>query len=392
MSGEAAAKLDALLAEPGAASLLAALEAAGEKARIVGGAVRNALMGIELSDIDITTTALPQAVMRLAQAKDWKAVPTGIEHGTITVVIEGRPYEVTTLREDVATDGRRAEVRFGHDFRADAARRDFTINAMSVGLDGVLHDEFGGLSDLAARRVRFIGDPDQRLAEDYLRGLRFLRFSAVYAAGVLDAEGLAAILRHRDGFSRLSRERIRAEMMKLVMAPRALEVMQEAEAHGLISTIVGLKPDLLRFERAISRSGGSPSVPIVRIFALFGATESALETLREVLKLSNREHSICRSLLDALAMQEAGATPRLIAYRQGEAASFLPLLTEEPIPALPAPPVFQLKGEDMVKAGIRPGPDIGRYLGLVEDRWIEAGFPEGRIAQIALMKAVMARL
>jgi poly(A) polymerase len=154
VSGEAVEKLDALLAEPGAASLLAALEVAGEKARIVGGAVRNALMGIEFSDIDITTTALPQAVMRIAQNKGWKAIPTGIEHGTVTVVMEGRPYEVTTLREDVATDGRHAEVRFGHDFRADAARRDFTINAMSVGRDGVLHDEFGGLADLAARRVR----------------------------------------------------------------------------------------------------------------------------------------------------------------------------------------------------------------------------------------------
>jgi poly(A) polymerase len=389
VSGEAVEKLDALLAEPGAASLLAALEVAGEKARIVGGAVRNALMGIEFSDIDITTTALPQAVMRIAQNKGWKAIPTGIEHGTVTVVIEGRPYEVTTLREDVATDGRHAEVRFGHDFRADAARRDFTINAMSVGRDGVLHDEFGGLADLAARRVRFIGDPDQRLAEDYLRGLRFLRFSAVYAAGALDAEGLAAILRHRDGFSRLSRERIRAEMFKLVMAPRALDVMHEAETHGLVSTIVGLKPDIARLERLLARPGGDKSAAMIRIFALFGASGAAVEALRDGLKLSNREHSLCRGLLDALAMQESGAAPRLIAYRQGEAASILPLLTEEPIPALPASPVFQLKGEDIVKAGIRPGPDIGRFLGLVEDRWIEAGFPEGRIAQIALMKAVL---
>lgn len=389
MSGEAAAKLGALLAEPGAASLLAALEAAGEKARIVGGAVRNALMGIELSDIDITTTALPQAVMRITQARGWKAVPTGIEHGTITVVIEGRPYEVTTLREDIATDGRRAEVRFGHDFRADAARRDFTINAMSVGLDGVLHDEFGGLADLAARRVRFIGDPDQRLAEDYLRGLRFLRFSAVYAAGALDAEGLAAILRHRDGFSRLSRERIRAEMMKLVAAPRAPEVMREAEAHGLISTIVGLKPDLARFERVLSRSGGLPSAETIRIFALFVASEASVEALRASLKLSNREHSLCRALLDALALQEAGADPLLIAYREAEAAPHLPLLTEKPIPALPASPVFHLKGEDILKAGIRPGPEVGRLIGEIENAWIAAGFPAGRVAQETILRRIV---
>lgn len=389
MSLEAASRLAALLAEPGAAALLAALEQAGERARIVGGAVRNALMQIDFSDIDITTTALPQNVMRIAQSRGWKAIPTGIEHGTITVVIDGRPYEITTLREDIATDGRRATVRFGHDFLADAARRDFTINAMSVGRDGVLHDEFGGLTDLAARRVRFIGDPDQRLAEDYLRGLRFLRFSAVYAEGPLDSPGLAAILRHREGFSQLSRERIRAEMFKLVIARRALEVMREAEAQGLISTIIGQKPDLARLERLSVRPGGLESVAILRIFALFGASEPALEALRSSLKLSNRKHMLCQALIKALAMQEAGFDPRLIAYRHAEAALHLPLLTGTPIAPLPSPPVFALKGEDIVKAGTRPGPEVGTLLRRVEDRWIAAGFPEGRIAQLALMKSVL---
>jgi poly(A) polymerase len=390
VKSEATTQLAILLADPGAAALLAALEEVGEAARIVGGAVRNALMKIGFSDIDITTTALPQHVMRIAGAKGWKAVPTGIEHGTITVVIDGRPYEVTTLREDIATDGRRAEVRFGHDFLADAARRDFTINAMSVGRNGVLHDEFGGLADLAARRVRFIGDPDQRLAEDYLRGLRFLRFSAVYAEGPLDAAGLAAILRHREGFSQLSRERIRSEMFKLVVSHRALDVMREAEAQGLIRTIVGQPPDLERFLRLLARPGGAESAAIIRIFALFCSSEAALATLRPSLKLSNREHMLCQSLLAALDMQERGAEPRLIAYRHPEAAALLPLLTEKSVPALPAAPVFVLKGEDIVKAGIRPGPEVGRLLQSIEDRWIEAGFPEGRIAQLALMKSVLA--
>jgi poly(A) polymerase len=387
---DAARSLAVLLAEPGAAALLGALAEAGEEARIVGGAVRNALIGIEISDIDITTTALPQRVIRLAEAKGWKPVPTGIEHGTITVVIAGRPYEVTTLREDIATDGRRAEVKFGHDFHADAARRDFTINAMSVGLDGVLHDDFDGLADLAARRVRFIGDPDERLAEDYLRGLRFLRFSASYAEGPLDAQGLAAVLRHVEGFAKLSRERIRAEMFKLVVAERALDVMREAEAHGMITSIVGQKPDIKRFERMIAREAGQKPSPILRIFALFAASSAVLSELREALRLSNREAGLAAALLAALDMHAAGAAPRLIAYRCPEAAPVLPLLTDVAIPPLPSAPVFALKGEDLVKAGIRPGPEIGRLLQAIEDRWIAAGFPEGRIAQIALMKAVIA--
>lgn len=389
MSFDDASRLAKLLAEPGAAALLAAIEQAGEGARIVGGAVRNALMQIEFSDIDITTTALPQHVMRIAQGRGWKAVPTGIEHGTITVVIDGRPYEVTTLREDIATDGRRATVRFGHDFLSDAARRDFTINAMSVGRDGVLHDEFGGLADLAARRVRFIGDPDQRLAEDYLRGLRFLRFSAVYAEGPLDAPGLAAILRHREGFSQLSRERIRAEMFKLVMARRALEVMREAEAHGLISVIVGQKPDLARLERLSVRPGGAESAAIIRIFALFGTSEPALGDLRSSLKLSNREHMLCQALIEALAMLEAGADPHLIAYRYAEAATHLPLITATPITPLPSPPVFALKGEDIVKAGIRPGPEVGRWLSAVESEWISNGFPAGKPAQEIILRRLL---
>ncbi len=183
------ARLQGLLAEPGAAAILKAFAEAGEETRIIGGAVRNALLGVDFADLDLATTALPQRTITIAEERGWKAVPTGIEHGTITIVIAGKPYEVTTLREDVATDGRHAEVRFGRDFHADATRRDFTINAMAVSADGRLHDFFDGLADLAARRVRFIGDPDQRLREDYLRALRFLRFSASYAVGPLDAPG-----------------------------------------------------------------------------------------------------------------------------------------------------------------------------------------------------------
>jgi poly(A) polymerase len=169
------------------ARLLAALDQNGEEARVVGGAVRNALLGEPIGDIDVATTALPAEVIKRAQAQGFKTVPTGIDHGTVTVVIDGRPFEVTTLREDVETFGRKARVAFGHDWKKDAERRDFTINALSVARDGTVHDYTGGLADLATRRIRFIGDPAARIAEDYLRILRFFRFHAHYGEGLPDA-------------------------------------------------------------------------------------------------------------------------------------------------------------------------------------------------------------
>ena len=187
----------ALLAEPGLARVLALLNDDGEEARVVGGAVRNALMGRPHTDHDVTTTAVPDLVMARAAAAGLRTIPTGIAHGTVTILAQGRPFEVTTLREDVETDGRHAVIRFGRDFAQDALRRDFTI----------------GFDDLAAERVRFIGDPATRIREDYLRTLRFFRFSAEYAAGDLDADGLTATVAERDGLARLSRERVRQELL-----------------------------------------------------------------------------------------------------------------------------------------------------------------------------------
>ena len=172
-------RLDApWLRAPPLSDVLRVLDRAGEEARVVGGAVRNALLGEPLGDIDIATTALPDEVIRRAEAAGFKAVPTGIEHGTVTVVAAGRPFEVTTLREDVETFGRHAKVAFGRDWKRDAERRDFTLNALSAARDGTIHDYVGGLADIAVRRVRFIGDPASRIAEDYLRILRFFRFHA----------------------------------------------------------------------------------------------------------------------------------------------------------------------------------------------------------------------
>src|SRR6202451_3793296 len=195
-----------------AARVLALLNGNGEEARVVGGAVRNALLNVAIGDVDIATTALPDEVVRRAKAAGIKSVPTGIEHGTVTLVIDAHPFEVTTLREDTETFGRRAKVAFGRDWVIDAERRDFTINGLSVDADGVVHDYVGGLEDIAAKRVRFIGDPDRRIAEDYLRILRFFRIHAAYGAGEPDRAGYLACIYARAGLKTLSAERVRMEM------------------------------------------------------------------------------------------------------------------------------------------------------------------------------------
>src|SRR5438105_10654090 len=192
------------LTSGGTARVLELLNADGEEARVVGGAVRNALLGLAPGDIDIATTALPHEVMRRAKSAGIKGVQTGIDHGTVTLVIDGQPYEVTTLREDTETFGRKAKVAFGRDWVKDAERRDFTINGLSVGADGVVHDYVGGLYDIATRRVRFIGDPDRRIAEDYLRILRFFRIHAAFGAGEPDREGYLACIRRRASLASLS--------------------------------------------------------------------------------------------------------------------------------------------------------------------------------------------
>src|SRR6202522_1587834 len=210
---------DALWLRSGpAARVLGLLDGNGEEARVVGGAVRNALLRIPTGDIDIATTSLPTEVVRRAKAAGIKSVPTGLEHGTVTLVVDGQPFEVTTLRQDIETFGRKAKVAFGRDWKIDAERRDFTMNALSISRDGMVHDYVDGLADLKARRVRFIGDPARRIAEDYLRILRFFRFQASYAHGAPDPAGLAACIAARRGLDMLSRERLRAELMKLLIA------------------------------------------------------------------------------------------------------------------------------------------------------------------------------
>ena len=279
------------LASGGVATALQLLDSDGEEARVVGGAVRNALMGRSVAEIDIATTAVPDEVMRRANAAHIKFAPTGVEHGTVTLIIDGRPYEVTTLREDVETFGRKAKVAFGRDWSRDAARRDFTINALSVSADGTVYDYTGGLDDLAHRRVRFIGEAERRIAEDYLRILRFFRIHAAYGAGPLDPEGLHACIAGRAGLKHLSAERIRSEMLKLLDADGASAALRAMGDGGLLLELLGGVTYHAAFDAMVAAEQqlALPPEPIRRLAALAVAVVEDAERLTERLRLSNAE-------------------------------------------------------------------------------------------------------
>src|SRR6202023_1880041 len=274
-----------------AARVLSLLSADGEEARVVGGAVRNALLNIPTGDIDIATTALPDEVVRRAKAAGIKCVPTGIDHGTVTLVVDAQPFEVTTLREDTETYGRKAKVAFGRDWVRDAERRGFTITGLSVDADGLVHDHVGGLADIEARRVRFIGDAAQRIAEDYLRILRFFRMHAAYGAGAPDRAGYLACIAGRAGFSNLSAERVRMEMLKLLVADGAEAAVTAMADAGLLLTIVGSVTYTGPFAAMISaeRALGLAPDPVRRLAALAVAVTEDAKRLAMRLRLTNAE-------------------------------------------------------------------------------------------------------
>src|ERR1700687_3013425 len=273
------------------ARVLELLNGNGEEARVVGGAVRNALLKIPTGDIDIATTALPTEVIRRAKAAGIKSVPTGIEHGTVTLVVDAQPFEVTTLREDTETFGRKAKVAFGRDWTRDAERRDFTINALSVDADGVVHDYVGGLDDIQAKRVRFIGDPNQRIAEDYLRILRFFRIHAAFGAGEPDRAGYLACVRARAGLATLSAERVRMEMMKLMVAQGATGAIAAMAEGGLLLPIfVGVAyTEPFAAMIAAERSLGLEPDPVRRLGALAVAVTEDAKRLATRMRLTNAE-------------------------------------------------------------------------------------------------------
>lgn len=388
------------------ARLLDVLSNDGEEARVVGGAVRNSLMNLPPGDTDIATTATPDEVSRRVMAAGFKAVPTGVEHGTVTVVAAGKPFEVTTLRVDVETFGRKANVRFGRDWKADAERRDFTMNALSVGADGAVYDYVGGLADLEARRVRFIGDPAVRIAEDYLRILRFFRFHAAYGEGALDPDGLHACIAGRGGLDQLSRERVRMELVKLLVAKGAVPALTAMADAGLLVAVLGGVPLIADMERMaeIEAALGLAADPVRRLAALNVFIVEDAERLWQRLRLTNIEHERLASMGEGwkrVSPQGGEASARAWLYRLGP-QNYLDRVLLAWVRAAAPPdddawrrlsmvpqrwsiPVFPLKAADFLQRGVQKGPALGAALRAAEEAWIAADFPADSetIARIA---------
>jgi len=388
-----------------AARVLSLLNGHGEEARVVGGAVRNALLNIPIGDIDIATTALPDEVVRRARAAGIKCVPTGIDHGTVTLVIDAEPFEVTTLREDTETFGRKAKVAFGRDWVRDAERRDFTINGLSVDAGGVVHDHVGGLADVAAKRVRFIGDAGQRIAEDYLRILRFFRMHAAYAAGEPDRTGYLACIAGRAGLASLSAERVRMEILKLVVAEGAfVAVLAMAEA-GLLLPIfggvtytgpfaamieaereLGLAPNAVRRLAALTVAVTEDARRVAARIRLSNAEAKALDSMgHRWWRFAGKDEARARQLLYRLGEDPYRDRLMLAWARAGDgngSARWRELAT---LPQRWSAPKFPLKAADFISRGIAEGPVLGHVLTLAEDAWLAADFPLDRstLADIA---------
>ncbi|HEY5711173.1 MAG TPA: CCA tRNA nucleotidyltransferase [Allosphingosinicella sp.] len=376
---------------PGMGRLLEALGAGNGDTRLVGGSVRDTLLGIAVSDVDLATRIAPDEVMKRLKAARIKAVPTGLAHGTVTAVIGGAPVEVTTLRRDVATDGRRATIAYTSDWREDAARRDFTINALYADpASGEVFDYFDGLPDIAARRVRFIGDPLQRIAEDHLRILRFFRFHARFGAGAPDAAALDACSSRANDLMALSRERIADELLKLLALDDPVAVAALLVERGILRPVL---PEIAGAEQlaaliAAERAAGIPADPVRRLAALLPADPEIAAAVAARLRLSkrkaNRLISAARTALDeplALAYRigSAEAVDRFLLHGTGEAD--LGTLAEWRRPRLP------VGGGELIKMGLEAGPPVAATLQAIEEEWIRAGFPDN----VAAVRAIARR-
>lgn len=375
MSETPATRLDPppeFLREPGLQAVLAALP----RARMVGGCVRDALLGRDVADIDLATPDAPEDVMAALRAAGLKAVPTGLAHGTVTAVAAHRGYEVTTLRQDVATDGRHAVVAFTADWRADAARRDFTINAMSMTATGEVFDYFAGLPDLRAGRVRFVGDAATRIAEDYLRVLRFFRFHARYGRGTPDQAALEAIRAGVPGLARLSAERVWSELKRILAGPDPAGTVALMQACGVLAAVLPEAEDPARLATLVV--AGAPDDPVLRLAALIGG-DGVAATAR--LRLSGAEASRLVALRAATApaddadddmLRRALAdTPKEVligaAWLAGRGEPLRARLAALPVP------VFPLAGRDLAAAGLRPGPAMGALLRDLRAWWLKGG-------------------
>ncbi|HWW64431.1 MAG TPA: CCA tRNA nucleotidyltransferase [Sphingomonadaceae bacterium] len=372
-------------AREGLDHLLAALGGGEGLTRYVGGAVRDALAGLAVQDIDCATALKPEQTIARVRAAGFKAVPTGLAHGTVTAILPGGPVEVTTLRRDVATDGRRATVAFTDDWREDAARRDFTINALSADpASGDVHDYFGGVEDLAAGRVRFIGDPLTRIAEDHLRILRFFRFHARFGRGEPEAADLAACTARANDLMALSRERIADELLKLLALPDPLPTVRLMIEHAILRPVlpeIGAEgvAHLARLVARERRLGIAPA-GLRRLAALLPREPALAFQIGTRLKLSN----VARAFLRLCASPIGEAPPHAIGWRHPREAIDLILLSDWAEEAVDAGiaflgewerPQFPLKGGDLVALGIGPGPSVAKALQTIEREWVDAGFP-----------------
>ncbi len=384
--------------------ILSLLNREGGEARIVGGAVRNTLMGLPASDVDIATTLTPDVVVTRAIEAGLKTVPTGIQHGTVTLIVDGHPFEVTTLRVDVATDGRHAQVAFGTDWKQDAQRRDLTVNALYADASGQIVDLVGGVADLRAGRMRFIGDATSRIEEDYLRILRFFRFHAWYGEGRPDADGLRACARLKSGLANLSAERVWAELKKMLGAPdpgRALlwmrqtgvltEILPESEKWG-IDAVFGV----IESQNAL----GWPADPLLRLMSIIPPDEARLAALAARLKMSGSEKdrllswaaqpAISEDTADIalkrdLYLRDAGAIEdrlrlQLSRCRTAAGNDDKALLSAGKFARLLAvclgwvSPQFPISGKDLLAAGVLSGRQMGECLRRLEETWVASDF------------------
>ncbi|CAN5921078.1 CCA tRNA nucleotidyltransferase [soil metagenome] len=378
--------------------LLAALTVGGVGARFVGGCVRDWILGRadEKTDIDIAVDSPPETVMRVLQAAKIKVVPTGIKHGTVTAVVDGRPFELTTLRRDVETDGRRAVVAFTDDWRIDAERRDFTFNALYAERDGTLHDYFDGRSDLVAGRVRFIGDPDQRIAEDRLRVLRFFRFYAWFGRPPLDGPGFEACRRSAGALRELSGQRVRKELLRTLEAPAPADALEAMAESGALEHWLPEYVGTARLQSLIAREDMPDALRRLAAVLAKGANATSIG---KRLKLSTQESMRLDVMLAAEpVINIAGGAKawRAAIYCQGNRffADRLLLAVDAPgdwqaalamarrwrAPALP------VSGGDALKLGLKPGPQVGKLIEAVEHWWIEGDFAADRAACLAELK------
>lgn len=417
--------LAALLRRPRVARLFAALDGDGAELRIVGGAVRDALLGLNVDEIDLAISVVPEETVARASRAGLKSIPTGIDHGTVTVLVEGEPFEITSLREDVLTNGRHAVVRYGKDFDADARRRDFTINALSLDGRGRLHDPVGGYADLGApagaaggaaggagTRIRFIGDARTRIREDYLRSLRFFRFVGRFGASAADAQGFAATIAGRDGLSQLSAERVRAELLKVLASDGAAHAITLMAGAGLLHAVSGIVAEPGRLARLIARqrAAGDGPDPLLRLAAVAVRVREDAALLGRRLRLSGAE----TTRLTALArVMEAMRSARRVDLRQlralvaiesvaavADACALLApdddgavALTLEARAGLAqftsgaeAQPQLPVRGADLLEMGLAAGPQMGALTRRLRQQWLADGCPTGPDARAALLE------